>query len=89
MAKQPEIYKDFKKLKKELDRQEKSVLYCTPGVADWLVNTEYEPKLRYGEAVKVTRWDDEISLVPVRWSLDDNTRQWGWVEMEIPYKVKY
>jgi hypothetical protein len=89
MAKHPEIYEDFEKFKSQLDSQKNTVLYCTPQVADWFVNTEYESKLRYGQAVKVTRWNDEVSLVPVRWSLDENTRQWGWVEVEVPFKLNY
>lgn len=85
MSKMPELYIDFDRLKADLDNAERVVVYAVPQIADWLVDKEYEPQLHIGEAVKITKWEEEIQVVPVKWQCDSDTSQWYWKELAEPY----
>ncbi|MBD3290202.1 hypothetical protein GF337_15455 [candidate division KSB1 bacterium] len=88
MNKMPEVYDDIEVFKAQLEQTDKSILYCTPEVASWYVEEDYEPILKIGQAVKVTKWENELIIVPVKWQVDENTQQWDWIELEKPFLNK-
>ena len=88
MNRMPEVYEDIELFKKQLNQTDKSILYCTPEVATWYVEEDYEPILKIGEAVKVTKWEDELIIVPVKWQLYEDTQVWDCVELERPFLNK-
>jgi hypothetical protein len=81
----PEVYDDFETVRHELTEKDDIVIYCSVNVAQWLVDKEFEPKLRAGHAVKITKQADSLSIVPVRWDIDESTGQWDWEMIEKPY----
>lgn len=89
MSKMPEVFDTFDQLKAELNRSETVVTYATADVAAWLVDKKYEEKLRLGEAVKITKWGGEVSVVPVKWDRNPNTSQWGWLEVASPFNRQF
>ena len=89
MTRMPEVYEDIEIFKKQLQQTDKSILYCTPEVAAWFVDEDYLSTLKIGQAVKVTRWENELIIVPVKWQMDENTEQWDWVELEPPFNARY
>lgn len=86
MSKMPEVYDNFDNLKADLNNAAQIVVYVTPEIAGELVNADYLPKLRVGEAVKITKWENELSIVPVKWDRNPNTWQWDWLEVEEPFR---
>ncbi len=88
MSKMPELFDTADALRQELDHADKTVLYSTAGAALWMVKHEDMETLRLGEAVKITKWEEGISLVPVKREQDRMTRQWGWLEVGSPISVQ-
>jgi hypothetical protein len=82
MDNMPEVFNDFGRMKRELDQSNANVLYCTPETAVWLVDEEYEPRLRLGDAVKIEKRDTGYLVVPVRWQRDEIMSTWDWVEVD-------
>ncbi len=85
MNKMPEVYDDAEVFKKLLQENAKAILYCTPEVASWFVDEEYEDLLTLGDAVKISKWEEELKNVSVKLKEDMETREWDYVEMAQPF----
>ena len=88
MNRMPEVYEDIELFKAQLEQSDKGIFYCTPEVASWYIDEDYEPILKIGQAVKVTKWENELAIVPVKWKLDERTQLWDWIELEKPFANK-
>ncbi|MEJ2635488.1 MAG: hypothetical protein P8184_09375 [Calditrichia bacterium] len=86
MNRMPEVYDNAAVVKKELNAAEEAVIYAFPRAAAWLVDQDYEPELTAGEAVKISKWESELIIVPVNWERDPETWQWAWREVGKPYR---
>lgn len=85
MNKMPEVYDNYEDVKRQINSANQIILYATPEVAQWMVDKDFEPTLRQGEAVKISRWEDSLTIVPVKWIRMPETSQWNWKEVGRPY----
>ncbi len=76
MHEMPEVYDDYNFVKKQLEDSQEGVIYATPKVAQWIVDENYEPALYLGEAVKISRWQEEIRVIPVKWEEMPENEEW-------------
>ncbi len=85
MEKMPEVYDDYNEVKSQINQSDQLILYVTPEVARWMVDEDYQMTLREGQAVKISKWEDNIKVIPVKWERMPETSQWNWREIGRPY----
>lgn len=81
----PEVFDDYDHLKTQLKQSRDIVVFCTPGIAAWIVDENYLPLLEKGQAVKVEKRGDGLLVVPVKWDRSEETSNWDWVEVDEAY----
>ncbi|MFZ0389880.1 MAG: hypothetical protein WAN36_05430 [Calditrichia bacterium] len=86
MTRMPEVYDDINTVKENLKTADETIIYASPEAAQWLVDHEYEVKLRWGQAVKISKWENEIEVEPVRWERNPDTSQWYWRLLGEPFR---
>jgi hypothetical protein len=85
MHEMPEVYDDYDYLKSQLESSDEVIIIVTPKVAQWLVDESYVDNLYLGEAVKVSRWEEEVRVIPVKWEEMPENEEWDWTEIGEPY----
>ncbi len=79
--KMPEIYEDVNRIRDHLFKTDQTVLYCTPQAAAYFIGHEKKEELKISDAVKIAKWGDELRVVPVKMTVDEETQRSEWREV--------